>query len=277
MGLPVVLVENHLSVVQFPLHTLVGNEEASGREAFRVADGRRSALDFWTTNTTNAEATLTWTMDRVRAWNMVALDRGHNLAGVRVIHEASDDNFATTQTVFDITLPSATAPGSPDDARGVRTEEGAWLKRFPTRTAKYGRLRIPAMGSGLKPQVVGVWSGLAYVPPELGLPHVPDQDEFTVEEMLAPSGWRGRNLPAVVRAGTIGLKLTSQFEYELARYHLQGHFGRGRPMWIIHDDVQADRAVLAIRPQGRLGFARDPGWFYPNAAIEWLEHEALVA
>lgn len=275
-GDPCILVENHLSVRQFPLVTLVGNEEATGHEAFRVADGRRSPLDFWTSITTNQEATLTWTNDRVRAWNMVALDRGHNLAGIRVIHEASDDNFATTQTVFDITLPAATAPGSLDDALGVRTEEGAWLKRFPTRSAKYGRLRIPAMGVGLKPQIVGVWAGLTLTPPQLGLPHAPDQDEFTVEETVSQAGWRGRTAPVVVRVGTITLKLTDTFAYELARYHLQGHFGRGRATWIIHDDLQADRAVLALRPQGRLGLARDPGWFYPAGQVEWIEHEALV-
>jgi hypothetical protein len=45
----------------------------------------------------------------------------------------------------------------------------------------------------------------------------------------------------------------------------------------VHDDAEADRAVLAIRPQGRLGLGRDQGWFYPNGTVDWTEHEALMS
>jgi hypothetical protein len=276
MGDAYVLAENHLSTVQFPLHVLTPSEELAGAEAARVADGRRSALDYWTGTSTNVEYSLKWTMDRVRASTMLALDRGHNLT--RLIYEVSQDNFTTVEPVFDVTLPTATAPGSLDDDFGVRTEEGAWLKRFPLRAAQYGRIRIPAMGAEQKPKIVGLWVGLGYAV-DLLRPLSDDQDEARADETTTPAGWRGSGPPGFVRTGTLRLELPDLFEYQRARYHLgpQGHFGRRRPTWVVLDDAEAERALLAIRPVGTLGFAREPRWAFHKADVPFLEHEPLAA
>lgn len=279
MGLPVVLVENFASIRQFSGHTLIGNEEPAGTEAFRAADGRRTPSDYWAPATLNAAATLTITCDRIRTANVVALDRGHNLIGEAFTLQCSDDN-ANWSPVVDVTeLP--TVPGGSLDAPavsvagvwGVRTEEGAWLCRFPTRAARYWRLSIPAMGAGLRPQLVGWWLGLAYAPLDLTRPHSPNQSELLVEELTSERGWQGRGAAAIRRLGVLRLKLTNGFEYDLARYHLEGHFGRQRPMWIVHDDSQAERAVLAIRPTGQLGFELPTSWFYPTAEVGWVEYQ----
>lgn len=273
MGAPVFLADSLFSKMQYPSHTIVANEAAAGFEAFRVADGRRSPFDYWTPTTANASANVKVTCDRTRAANVIVLDRGHNLAGRQIKLEASDDDFTTTQTVLDLTMPSASAPGALDESLGVRTEEGAWVKRFPARAASYWRLTIPAMGAGLKPKVVGLWLGLSYSPDFLSRPHAPDEDELVVQESESDWGWIGRGETTPRRTGTILLKLTNLFDYDLARFHLQGLFGRGRPMWIVQDSDVAERAVLAIRPRNRFGFSREPDWFYHQGQIEWTEWE----
>src|SRR3990167_11293764 len=85
MGSPAYLVQNYFSDVAFPTHTISAEEEATGYEAWRVADGRRSPADHWKPTTPNSQ---TWvkfdtgaagTITQVP--HIVALDRGHNLAG----------------------------------------------------------------------------------------------------------------------------------------------------------------------------------------------------
>jgi len=277
MGSPFFFVENVFSIAQFPLHLVTGNEEPAGNEAFRVADGRRSALDAWTSITLNAAAYLQTVCDRPRAANMVALDRGHNLGGKEVQLQCSDDGFTTVQTVADIVIPAASAPGSPDDAFGVVTEEGAWLYRFPARASYAWRLNVPAMGAGLKPKIVGLWLGLGYAPDYFQLPAGPGQGQLLGAESTSDAGWVGRGVVVYRRESTIALQLPSLFDYDdLARYHLEGHYaGAGRPMWVCFDDAQADRTFLAIAPLGKHGFARQPRWFYPAVELPYEEHEAV--
>ncbi|MGH2406420.1 MAG: hypothetical protein ACRDGN_18455, partial [bacterium] len=259
MGELIFFIDDHLSVTQYPLHVLTPSEEAAGAEAFRVADGRRSPLDRWTGVTLNTEYSLKNTMDRVRSSDMVFLDRGYVVP--RLIYEVSDDNFTTTQSVFDITLPTVTATGSVDDALGVRTEEGAWIKRFPARTAKYERFRIPAMGAGLKPSVVGLKVGLAWLPGAVRRPFAPDRNALIVTETSSDSGWLGRGRATSRREAQLNFKLTTEFDYAVARYHL-GLYDTGKPAVIVPNDAQAERAFMALRLPSAHGLGRAPDWFY---------------
>lgn len=279
MGAPLLLVENLFSTVQFPNHTVAANETASGREAFRVADGRRSSLDYWSPTTANAEAWIKVTMDRVRAFNCIFLDRGHNLAGKTVALDSSFDDFTTYASPFSGVLPSAAAPGAITDSLGVRTEEGAWGYRLSAvRAAKYLRLRVPAMGAGLVPKVVGLWVGLALELPGLTLPVSHGAHELVGPIAKSDIGWMARGRSVQQRAGVLGVKWTSQFDYALARYHIEGHFGAGRPMWVIPDSEQAERAFQVLRPEGAVvGVRRDQQWFFPAAEIPYVEHEPLAA
>lgn len=274
---PLCLVENLGSLVQFPTHTFVGDEEAASHEAFRVADGRRSPFDYWTGITANQQRILTWTCDRVRAVDTIALDRGHNLAGTVVTLEASQDNFVTVQQIFSFAVPSVAVGGDMTVAPGIVTEEGAWLYTFPDVAATYFRLRIAAMGAGILPVIVGLWLGQSWQPGLFCTPWGDDADVLTAKETETEWGWKGRGLVANIRQGTMIVKLPSDDAYDIARYHIQGHYGRSRPMWVVYDMAQADRAFLAIRPTGSLGFNYEPNWWPRQCRIPYLEHEPARA
>jgi hypothetical protein len=278
MGQPLCLVENLGSLIAFPLHGFAADEEAAGHEAARMVDGRRSAFDFWTAVTANAQRTITWTCDRLRTADTIVLDRGHNLAGVVLTLEASQDNFATpAQQIFSFALPSVAVGGDMTIAPGVVTEEGAWLFTFPDVSATYFRLRIAAMGAGKVPLVVGLWLGLSWTPGFFLTPWGEDQDAFEVKEATSEAGWLGRGAAANVRQGELLVKLPSDDAYDVARYHIQGHFGHGRPMWVVYDQQQADRAFCVLRPTGALGFRFEGNWWPRQARIPYREHEPMRA
>lgn len=283
MSAPWMLVDNLLSIAQYPNVDLTGNEELTGFEAFHVADGRRSGASFWSSITTNADAYLTWTDGRLRGADSIALDRGHNLAGFEVKLQVSNDN-TTWQTIFDITLPSVTNTAPLDTTVGVRTEEGAWVKRFPLAVGAYWRFYIPAMGAGLVPNVVGLWVGKGYYPDssdpqpwDFNLPLSADGASLVGQEQASEFGWLGRGMQGQRREGTIPLRLTSIWQEDAARYHLIEQYGYGRTMWVAFSDAQANRAFQVIRPQPAMGFSRSPNLYWPMVELPYVEHEELLA
>lgn len=274
---PLLLSDNLFNTRLYPSHSLVGDEEPAGFEAFHVADGRRTPGDRWQATTANAQHILTLTMDRIRWADTFILDRGHNLGGKEVVLECSDDNFTTVQVVADIVIPTVTQGGPLTGAFGVVTEEGAWAIQFPARPAFYWRIRIPAMGVNLVPQIVGAWLGLSYMPSggALWLPWGEDSNTAQFAETVTEWGWSGRGPVATPNDGSLQIKLSSEFDYELARYHLIEVFGSGRPMWICYDTAQADRLFLALRTKTRLGFEYAPGWWPRQGGIPYQEHAVL--
>lgn len=277
MPLPALfLSDNLLNTRLYPGHTLVADEEAAGFEAWHVADGRRTFGDRWQATTANAQHTLTIACDRLRWADTLILDRGHNLGGKEVVLECADEStFTNPQIVLDIVLPTVTQGGPLTGAFGVLTEEGAWAVNFPDRAASYWRIRIPAMGAGLVPQIVGLWLGLSYTPTYLGLPWGEDSNTAMFQETVSEFGWAGRGPVATPNDGALSIKLSSEFDYELARYHLIEVFGTGRPMWICYDQAQADRLFLALRTNTRIGFEYQSGWWPRQGGIPYREHAPL--
>lgn len=278
MGNPVFLAENFFNGgfpgSMYPGQAVTAEEEASGFEVHHLANGRRSPTDYWTSTTANSDTWAETKGDRIRAANMIVLDRGHNLAGKSFKLEGSDDNFTTIDTVIDITIPSVTAPGSIDETLGIVTEEGAWIKRFPLRAHLYWRIFIPLMGAGLTPFIVGVWLGLSYEPDFLWRPSAEGMRQLAGREFVSPSQWRGRSVLVQPRTDTLTLKLKDVFVYDQARLHLEGLFGSGWPTWIVYDEDQADRAILALAPLGTVGFVLAAGtdWSNKQAQIRFIEH-----
>jgi hypothetical protein len=280
MGLPLFLVENLFSDIQFPQHVVAASEEASRAQAWRVATGRRSQQDRWTVATANTSAWLRVQCDQARAASCIALDRGHNLAGVQVALERSADGATWTQVLV-ATIPTASAAGtSIDAATGCVTEEGAWIRRFPAVASTWWRLSIPAMGAGLKPQVVGLWLGAAWSP--AGYLEQPFDDyarrSLADESQPTPAGWRGAGPAARVREGQLNFKIMTQADQDAADYHIRGHFhGYRRPMWIVHDEAQAERAVLADPAVNDLYSLRhDRGWSRRQGSVAWIEREPRI-
>jgi hypothetical protein len=282
MALPVLLAENFFSRGaggQFPSHTISAEEEPVGYEAFRVATARRHGLNYATASTANSAWYLRVVCDRIRAANCVILDRGHNLTGQTITVYASNDAHTTNETAFSGVLPTVSTPGNIDDQLGIRTEEGAWIKRFPTRVGKYWEFNVAAMGSGLSPQVPGLWLGLALELTRLpDMPFAEDTDELVQQVVESDAGWMGRTRGTPRRTGALAFRLESQSAYSAFRYQVQGLFGQGHPMWLIVDADQTERAMLVVRaPQTPMGFGYGADWWnMRRGVISYLEHEPLV-
>lgn len=275
MGSPLILVDNLYSVGQYPDHVVSANAEAAGHEAFRLGNGRRSLLDYATPTTANTIAWWKVRCDRVRAANCVVLDRGHNLAGRSVLLQVSQDDFTTFETIATVTLPAATAPGAIDDPSGVRTEEGAWILRYPLRAGADWRLYVPAVVDFI-PQVVGLYLGLAWAPDYFVRPMDDEGTALIVAETQSETGWVGRGSRTRRRQGVIRYEFRDLFEYEeVARYHLQLH-ADGAPTWLVFDDAAAQRACCAIRTAGFFGVPFPTEYGFRTTDMDWMEHEPLV-
>lgn len=160
-------------------------------------------------------------------------------------------------------------------AAGAITEDGAWGYTWTALSAQlYHRLRIPAMGTGLVPVIVGAWLGTAYQPAFLYMPSSDDGATFTRPGNMTEWGWRGGGPSVVTRDGTLNIKFDSTADYTTARLFLVKQFAAGRPMWICHDQAQADRTILAMFPDGaRIDPRFDSGWFPRQVQLPYAEHE----
>ena len=274
MGAPCLLVDNYFSSRIYSGHTLSALENSS--DAPLVGAARRSTYDAYQSATPNADA---WVKSRnavTRYADMVVVERGHNQGGKTVKVQCSDDDFATpAQEPFTGITPTAAGTGSLDDALGVRTWEGAWLKRFSPRAAYDWRYFVPAMGAGLKPLVPGLWIGLSWRPGYADRPFAPGVTELIVEEMHSDRGWLGRGKATPRRTGVLHFSFGTMLDAEAADWHVQ-QIARGRAFWIIPDDERADLAFLAVLPKGNVGMVLEPRWFYPKLDLPYVELDPLV-
>lgn len=275
MGAPLLCADSLGNVNIYPKVIVTDQSGTSGpvgNETWRAFSGRRSAFSFWAPGTPNIESWLQLQHEQVRGANFVALDRGHNLGGFAVKLQGSQD-AATWATILSVAIP--TVPGGVlNSGMGVLNEEGAWLMTFPTLDYTYWRLDIPAMGSGLQPNVVGLQLGMSYQPLALYRPFSEHSSLLAAQEVVSSLGWRGRGPRAFSQTATLNLRAdTSDLEYLRARFTIEEVFGGGRPMWVIQDQDRASEAYQAIRPLGEQGFQRPPGIYWPTATIQTIEHE----
>lgn len=286
MGRLAVLVENGFSIGgagQFPLHTLTATtgagvtDDPTGTESWRIATGRRSKFtNRYTSTATNTQILIPLTCDRPRTFDGFALYPDHNLSGITILLQcANESTYASPETAFSVTIPSYTMPGSLDDTAGIRTETGAWVKRFPYRAAKYWRLNIPALGAGVRPSVVGATLGNWWETDWLR-PASEDAHDMVREIATSSSAWRGYTRGTRVRGNELELELESPFAYDGARQHVDGYFGDGFPGWICHDTDQPERTVLAVR-NGPIRFELPTDYGYRRCRVPWIEHEAKAA
>jgi len=254
---PVFLCDSLFSPVHYPDVVLSANEEGTGTEAEMFSTLRRE--DHWSPTSFNADSWLRASHTQPRAINMIHL-WVHNLLGKTYRFQVSSDGFTTIETVVDLVIPSNPGTGHVDDALGVVTEDLMWIKRVPTRYAYDFRHLVPAMGANQKPELAGI-AGPSYSPNQYDYPYSPSMTEFIVEEQRSDRGVLGRSNPLNLRRGAIRMKMRSDFDYELARFHLDHRWGEGAPMLIVHNEAQAERAVMATRVGGSmLGFETDVGW-----------------
>jgi hypothetical protein len=278
MSGPAFLVDNFFSATQYPSATVAGEEEATGHEAWRVADGRRSALDYWTPTTANSSTYVGVDLGSAKAATMVALDRGHNLAGLAgVTVQYSSDNFASdTHDAATVTIPASSSDDTSLDAtNGCTTPEGAWLKRFNSASARYWRFTIPAMGAGLAPQIVGLWLGVSWEPNGIAFPFAEDDATPMAEATQTPWGWEGSGIVTRRRSGSFLVRVSGT-DYATAATHLRDNWLRRRPMWIVPEDARAERAVLADCALGATQAFPFTASQRREITLPWLEREPLV-
>lgn len=264
-----IVVENVMNIRQFSAHVLTANEEAAGATVHHFATLRRP--DHWSPITTNADAWIKCTFDRLRAWNFIAL-WDHNLLGEALRVQGSDDDFSATgiQTAFDATLPAGPAAGSVDDALGVVTHDKMWLKRVDTRTTHAVRLFIPLMGAGQRPAINGIVGLARSFTRERG--DFPESDEKTTEQSMTEAGYKGEGLSGFPRTGVLSIRMRSVFEWEAARYHLHERYRRS-PAVLVFDEQRAEQAILVKRPDGRQAPGSEGEYFYGQLKLAYAEHE----
>ena len=273
-----ILVENLLLDAQFPNRLLVADQEASGLTVDKVANARRHPGDRWQATTANADHTITLTADELRAASCLVIDRASNHLGKRFVLETSSDDFVTSRTVFDVTIPLVPG-GQPADALGAVTDEGSWIKTFPPEAAYGWRLTSKAMGAGVVPQLTGVWLGLAWAPTQflINYPVADETAQITSQTTVSPAGWRGRQRPAAVRAGEITIEPGDDTDYDAIRYQVLGLLGKGGfPGWLIHDRIAGGRGALlvALPESTRLDFGRTK-WPFRKLTVPFEEEQPL--
>ncbi len=256
------------AVEQYPAHTVTAEEEPAGLEAARFAAGRRD--QHASATTANSDWWIKCGFDRVRAFDCVRL-WDHNLLGKTVRIEASDDDFATIQTIFNAALPSTPGTGSLDDALGVVGEDGMlWHKHFPLRVAGAVRIYSVAMGAGLKPFVNGgLGLSIAF---DRDMGELVDANDLLATRERNEAGYEGIGRRTVFPSGAVPIHHPSLFAYEQFRHHLK-RYGAYAPAVLTFDELRAEQALMVHRPERRLGFKQDRSYFYPFGDLPYEVHE----
>jgi hypothetical protein len=275
------LSENLVNRLIFPDHVLTASETEAGLDVANLGTGRRQReLSRWSSVSLNTEAWVQVAMDRVRVFNFIFIDRGHNLDDKQASVRVSSDSFTTYTEVGPYTIPSQVFPyGRLADGRPLRTEEGAIVWALGEHGGKQVRLNIPAMGAGLKPELVNLMIGMWFSPEHAMIkPFDFGMTELTYKEIVSPQAQAGAGEIGSRIVGEVGLKLADRNEYALARYHLeQLAFKKRRPMVLIHDDEEAEKTQMVYVPPGRHGFQILPGeWSEFQGRFPYHENEPVI-
>lgn len=278
MGRPLICAENLLSTVYFTGHKLIASSEATSFEISRIARGTLAQFNKWTPAVFNTEVNFRVEFDRLRAFDFLYL-AGHNLDGKTIKIQVTSDqlDFSGSFTeIFNAALPSAVAQLPATNATGALTETGAWLKRFSQPIAgRAVRIVIPAMGTDLRPEIRYAMLGLSWQADVPDLPQAPNVSELVAEILRGDTGWEAAGRIGAPRVGEIRLRLRSEWEQSIARYHLEGHFARRRPMVLIWDDEMAQDALLVVRRAGDVsGLTFDRDWGYYTYNLRYVEVDA---
>lgn len=279
MARPLFFVENLASRRQFPDHTLAASSTEAGLDVRFVGTGRRQReLNRWAPDGTNADAYVQITFDRVRSFSHIAIDRDSNLGGHTVAIRASDDAFTSYTTAASATMPSSVFPFSRlSDGLPIRTEEGAILWFVGQHSAKAVRIYIPAMGVGLKPEIVGIHIGMGWEPEHaLRKPYSHGKIRLVYEVERSPEAWAAAGTIGKLRVGQPSL-LLEPLEYASARYHIEELFLGRKPMWLAIDQDEAEKARYVVAPPGDAGFEkRDGQWSGWVGEFSYEEHEPRI-
>lgn len=278
MAPPIWLVDNLFDLAFYPSNILTPTEETvPGFEAFRVTDGRRDET-YWTPITNNIEHKLTLQQNVARTATMIVLDRGHNLA-TEVVHLEYSDNGSAWTTHVTVTIPS-TIGGLLTDTNGAVTNEGAWAKTFTAQQRLWWRLRIPAMGANLRPQITGLHVGLSFQQlRSLPFPYSDSEVDLFRRQVESSAGRIGRSFTYKRRRGTVVVRSDSDAEYTGTYYPWLEQLFRDKsaPAWLLLEPSTPFKDLLQVlSADAAWAFSVDyDTWTFPLASIPWVENAPL--
>ena len=255
MGQPLFLAENFYNVSQFPAHTIVSAfATAPDQEAFRVGTARRSILN----GTRNADPTnsliVDVTADRIREADIIVFDRNSDIAGKTVTLDVSSEVGVFDTRVFVETMPTDVVLGSSlnDPAHMIRTNEGAWLLKFPAVAGLYWRVAVTPLASD-SGRLGGVYLGKSFSPTHGG--RLPFDDEETWLDFGVVRRGVPDNDVRFGRTGAFSMMMSGEAEWNEARRTFRELFGKGHPMWIAPDSDKAERTWFGYNAPGSVGAA----------------------
>lgn len=271
MGRPVILSDNVFNSRIYPSHTLAAQSTATDKSVLFLASGRRDrSLTGWFSNDLNTLSYVTATFDQARAFDLLFIDRDHNLATESLSVRISDDGFATYSEIGPKTVPSAPVPMSAlYDGEIVMTNEGALLWWLDLQAGWAARVVVAAMGAGLRPEIAGLSLGKLWAPEHAAIkPDVIGKLNLTHEMDRSPLGQDSAGESGAFRSLGLHMRMASWDEYLTALYPIEELYLKGRkPTVIIPDDEQAERAFFAMAVPGQQGFEVPPNQFLPEITL----------
>ncbi|HVX39618.1 MAG TPA: hypothetical protein VHB25_08595 [Gemmatimonadaceae bacterium] len=239
--------------------TLSASDAQTGHEAFRVADYRRERT--WWQPASDAGVlgyhSVVVQLPTARAVDYLVLDRGHNLAGLTIYLESSNDgaSWVADGTFVELTVPaSGTIGGTPTAPAMANTEEGVtWTLFTALPAALWWRILIPA-STGFLPIVPGVMAGLRTQ--LLGHSSVYDEDAGgrTQTTQQSTAGYLASDTTYAWRTAVLDLKLIGATEYDATMRMLRALlFAKNQPAMLFMD--------YATYPER--------GWLYRYDGASW--------
>lgn len=279
MGRPVILSDNLINPRIYPGHTLTASSTASDKHVLFLSSGaRRRELTGWFADDLNTDAYVEVVCDQLRAFNLLFIDRDHNLAGESISIHISDDGFTTYSELGPKTVPSAPVPmAALYDGEIVMTDEGALLWWTDLEYAHEVRLFVPAMGAGLRPELAGMMLGMAWSPVRAEIkPWDDGRYTLTHATMRSPLGQDAAGEVGRFRSRVLRLRADSWTEYLTSLYPIETLALGGRTMVVIPDDERAERAALARVAPGQAGWEVPSGQYLPELTLPWEEMEPAL-
>lgn len=249
---PLVLVDNVFDVTnQYPLGVLSSSGEAAGRSVRYIADYRRER-DYWqaATNAADRYVRVNLGAGNTRAVDFVWIDRGHNLWGLNVAVEASDDNFVATPNTTAAVVPAQGTVGGDPETGWCVTEEGAIYRLFAAFTARrYHQLRVV---SAAQPIITGLVVGARTQLARYSRKFDDDAGGRTERLQESDAGYVATDRVYDHRTCTLDLGVIGAAEYDSAIRSLRALlFARNQPAVVAMDyGTNPERAWL-FQYQGR--------------------------
>ena len=270
------LSQNLFDDLQFPLHTVTASSSPVGNESWRVATGRRSAIDAWAPPTQNSTQWIAVDCATPRPANLLVIDRGHNLGvgGAFSLEGRSSTAQPWTAVVESTAVATVVGPAPSTAAWGAPTYEGALVREFRPAVFRHWRLRVPP-STGYAPVIRNMALGQAWIPSEPAVgPSDWDATQVNYDETVTPSGWRGTGRVALTREGAAMYRLTSFGEYETSRRHMQ-EYQQGRISWYVPQRGRAELAMCVQIPAVRMPAPQEPGNIFRTLSLPYREHQPL--